>query len=147
MNYLNFFRIYLALVKCSCRRKYFSENFDILYAYIIFSFLFVFICFVCLKRKIFKKIFSAEWARPKPSPAASHAPEAPSRRPPDPLPFPCCHRRVDPACHPPPLSPSFVFIMDREPRSQISPDSIRLLPLAQAPPPINTSHLLLVRFS
>ena len=33
---------YFTLQKCSCSRKYFSENFDILYAYMIFYFHFSF---------------------------------------------------------------------------------------------------------
>ena len=47
---LNLCVFYLILQKCSACRKSFSENFDILYAYIIFLFF-----FVCLfKKKLYK---------------------------------------------------------------------------------------------
>ena len=64
--------------KCSRCRKSFSENFDILYAYIIFSFSFVFIISfsLCFKKRFFPP---PNWAgpalaRPRPSSAHRHRP-------------------------------------------------------------------------
>ena len=71
MIYLNLCGFYLTLQKCLHCRKYFSENFDILYAYIIFLLLFVFILFVGVLKKNppLRLGRPSSQARPRPSPA------------------------------------------------------------------------------
>ena len=80
LNYLNLCGFYLTLGKCSGCRKSFSENFDILYAYIIFYFsLFLFCLSEFKKNPPLRLGRHSSQARPRPSPARpSPSPRSPA---------------------------------------------------------------------
>ena len=79
LDLFEFVWIFLTLQKCSCCRKSFSENFDILYAYISLLFI-LFLLFVWKRKKTSRPTGPAQPASPATAPPA-HAPAPPPPTP------------------------------------------------------------------